>query len=61
MPDEVACWTFPLILSGSARDWFKKLSPDSVDKFEDLGRIFLTKFLASRSWKRLLGYLLTLQ
>jgi len=45
-PDEVACRAFPLTLSGNARDWFKKLPPNSVDQFKELSKIFLTEFLA---------------
>lgn len=59
--DEVACRAFPLTLSGSARDWFRNLPSNPVDKFEDLGRVFLTRFLVSQTRKRSLGYLLTLQ
>lgn len=44
-PDEVACRAFPLTLPGSARDWFRKLPPRSLNKFEDLGRVFLSQFM----------------
>jgi hypothetical protein len=37
----VACRAFPLTLFGSARDWFRKLPPKSIDSFNDLGRNFL--------------------
>jgi hypothetical protein len=60
-PDEVACRAFPLTLTGNARDWFKKLPPGSVDKFEGLGREFLGQFMAARMRKKPLGYLLMLQ
>jgi hypothetical protein len=51
---------FPLTLSGNAQDLFKKLPLNSADKFKELCKIFLTKFLALRTWKKPLGYLLTL-
>jgi hypothetical protein len=38
----VACQAFPLTLSGNARDWFRKLPPNSIRHFDDLGRMFLT-------------------
>jgi len=59
-PDEVACWAFPLTLSGNARDWFRKLPPNSVDQFKELSKIFLTEFLAFRTKKKPSGYLLSL-
>jgi len=58
--DEVACWAFPLTLLGNARDWFRKLPPNSVDKFKELTKIFLTEFLAFRTRKKPSVYLLTL-
>jgi hypothetical protein len=61
IPDEVACRAFPLTLSGSARKWFRKLPPGSIDRFEDLGRVFLTQFMTSRTRKKPPSYLLTLK
>lgn len=40
--DEVACRAFSLTLGGNAKDWFKKLPPNSIESFADLGRNFLT-------------------
>jgi hypothetical protein len=50
-----------MTLSRNARDWCKKLPLSSVDKFERLGREFLVQFMAARTRKKHLGYLLTLQ
>jgi hypothetical protein len=47
-PEMVACRAFPLTLSGNARDWFRKLPPNSIRHFDDLGRMFLTLFMAGR-------------
>ena len=47
-PDEIACGAFPLTLMGVAKDWFTRLFPRSVSKFKELGRLFLTQFLATR-------------
>jgi hypothetical protein len=49
----------PLTLLGNARDWFRKLPPNFVDKFKKLSKIFLTMFLAFRKRKKPSGYLLT--
>jgi len=59
-PDEVTCRAFPLTLMGNARDWFRKLPLNFVDKFKELSKIFLTEFLAFQTRKKPSRYLLTL-
>jgi hypothetical protein len=39
--DEIACRAFPLTLVRVAKDWFARLLIKSVDKFKDLGYLFL--------------------
>jgi hypothetical protein len=41
-PEMVACRAFPFTLSGNACDWVRKLPPNSIRHFDDLGRMFLT-------------------
>jgi hypothetical protein len=60
-PDEIACRAFPLTLKGVAKDWFTGLPPKSVATFKDLGRLFLTQFLATRKRKKDPTCLLTLR
>jgi hypothetical protein len=60
-PDEIACRAFPLTLKGVAKDWFTGLPPKSVGTFKELGRLFLTQFLATRKRKKDLTCLLTLR
>jgi hypothetical protein len=48
--DKIACRALPLTLTGVAKDWFTDLSPKSAGTFKELGRLFLTQFLAT--WKR---------
>jgi hypothetical protein len=59
--DEIACRAFPLTLEGSAQEWFGGLPASSVDSFEDLAKIFLTQFLASKRRKNTLQYMLALK
>jgi hypothetical protein len=59
-PEMVACRAFPLTLSGNAHDWFKKLPPNSIRHFDDLGRIFLTRFMAERVRRKPSGSLMSL-
>jgi hypothetical protein len=59
-PEMVACRAFPLTLSGNARDWFRKLPPNSILHFDDLGRMFLTQFMAERVSRKPSGSLMSL-
>jgi hypothetical protein len=45
--DEIACKVFPLTLVEEVKDWFARLPPKFVDKFKDLGYLFLAQFLAT--------------
>jgi hypothetical protein len=60
-PDEIACRAFPLTLKGVAKDWFIRFPPKSVGTFKELGRLFLTQFLATRKRKKNATCLLTLR
>jgi hypothetical protein len=60
-PNEVACRAFPLTMAGSARDWFRKLPPRSISNFDDLGRIFLTQFMAGVMRKKPAGSLICIR
>jgi hypothetical protein len=60
-PHNLVCRAFPLILSGSARDWIQKLSPSSINSFEDLERKFLTQFLVGCKRKKPFGQLMALR
>jgi hypothetical protein len=59
-PEMVACRAFLLTLSGNARDWFRKLPPNSVCHLDDLGRIFPTQFMAWWVRRKLSGSLMSL-
>jgi hypothetical protein len=60
-PDEIACRAFPLTLKGVAKDWFTGLPLKSVGTFKELGRLFLTQFLATRKRKKNATCLLTMR
>ncbi|XP_040994292.1 uncharacterized protein LOC121240834 [Juglans microcarpa x Juglans regia] len=45
---EVVYWAFPLTLKGAARSWFRGLSSGMIGSFEELVRLFMMQFLASR-------------
>ncbi|GFS40586.1 hypothetical protein Acr_00g0069430 [Actinidia rufa] len=46
--DEVMCKAFSATLKGSARSWFRKLSPGTVDSFGELNRLFVANFMSCR-------------
>jgi hypothetical protein len=60
-PQEMACRAFPLTLSGSARNWLRKLPPSSITCFDDLGRKFVTQFLAGCKRKKPSGQLMAMR
>ncbi|GFS37316.1 hypothetical protein Acr_00g0051350 [Actinidia rufa] len=47
--DEVMCEAFSATLKGSARSWFQKLSPGTIDPFGDLSRLFVANFMSCRN------------
>ena len=59
--DAIACRAFPLTPTGVAKDWLTGLPPKSVGTFEELGRLFLAQFLATRKRKKSVTCLLTLR
>jgi hypothetical protein len=56
----VAYRAFPVIVLGNAQDWFRKLPPNSIDKFKELSKMFLMEFMAFGAQKKPSGYLLRL-
>ncbi|GFZ19559.1 hypothetical protein Acr_28g0002640 [Actinidia rufa] len=46
--NEVMCKGFSATLKGSAKSWFRKLSPRTIDSFGKLSRLFVAKFMSYR-------------
>ena len=44
--DEVMCKAFSATLKGQEGSWFKKLSPETIDSFDNLSRLFVTNFMS---------------
>ena len=40
------CKAFSTTLKGLARSWFKKLSPRTINSFDNLSRLFITSFMS---------------
>ncbi|XP_042969059.1 uncharacterized protein LOC122301741 [Carya illinoinensis] len=58
---EVACLAFSLTLKGITRGWFGTLHPGTINNFDELAKLFLTQFMASRHHWRPTAYLLTIK
>ncbi|XP_059658660.1 uncharacterized protein LOC132304983 [Cornus florida] len=61
MPDEIMCRAFPTTLKGSARVWFNKLKPGTIETFEELSKRFIGHFIAGQKHRRPATYLLTVK
>ncbi|GFZ08243.1 hypothetical protein Acr_20g0000510 [Actinidia rufa] len=46
--DEVMCKAFSATLKGTTRSWFRKLSPETIDSFGDLSKLFVANFMNCR-------------
>ena len=58
--DEVMCKAFSTTLKGSARSWFRKLSPGTIDSFGDLSRLFVANFMSCRIRQKNASHLFTI-
>ncbi|CAB4285922.1 unnamed protein product [Prunus armeniaca] len=59
--DAMKCPTFPLLLEGSAKDWFKSLNPNSISLFDLLKQSFVNQFLSTSKKRYPPNYLLSIR
>ncbi|GFS44927.1 bromo-adjacent homology (BAH) domain-containing protein [Actinidia rufa] len=57
--DEVMCKAFSATLKGSARSWFRKLSPRTINSFSNLSRLFVLNFMSCRVRQKNASHLFT--
>ncbi|GFZ20003.1 hypothetical protein Acr_28g0007080 [Actinidia rufa] len=57
--DEVMCKPFSTTLKGSARSWFRKLPPGTIDSFGDLNRLFIANFMSYKKRQKNDSHLFT--
>ncbi|PSS08067.1 Retrotransposon gag domain protein [Actinidia chinensis var. chinensis] len=57
--DEVMCKAFSATLKGSARSWFRKLPPGTIDSFGDLSRLFVANFMSCKIRQKNASHLFT--
>ncbi|GFZ03490.1 hypothetical protein Acr_16g0001140 [Actinidia rufa] len=58
--DEVMCKAFSATFKGSARSWFRKLAPGTIDSFRDLSRLFVANFMSYRVRQKNASHLFTI-
>ncbi|GFS32204.1 hypothetical protein Acr_00g0021330 [Actinidia rufa] len=58
--NEVMCKAFSATLKGSARSWFRKLSPGTIDSFDNLSRMFIANFMSCRVRQKNASHLFTI-
>ena len=61
VPDEIMCRAFPTTLKRPARLWFSKITPNSVNFFEELSKLFVNNFIGEQRYKRSSSNLLTIE
>jgi hypothetical protein len=59
--DEIMCRAFPTTLKGSARIWFKKLTPGFVRSFAQLNRSFFNHFIGGQQYGQPTTHLLNVR
>ncbi|CAL9011881.1 unnamed protein product [Prunus brigantina] len=59
--DAMKCQAFPLLLEGSAKDWFKSLKPNSISSFYLLKQSFVNQFLSASKKRYPPNYLLSIK
>ena len=61
VPDEIMCRAFLTTLKGPARDWYSRLTPNSIGTFKELGAQFVSHFIGSHRHKRSIACILSIK
>ncbi|XP_059638773.1 uncharacterized protein LOC132281054 [Cornus florida] len=61
VPDQIMCRALSNTLKGSARVWFNKLKPGSIETFVELSKGFVSHFIVGQRHRRPATYLLTVK
>ncbi|XP_059663461.1 uncharacterized protein LOC132309129 [Cornus florida] len=61
VPDQIMCRAFPTTLKGSARVWFNKLKPGSIETFAELSKGFVSHFIVDQRHRRPTTHLFTMK
>ena len=55
------CRAFPITLKGLAREWFSKLSPNTITLFKELSKLFVNNLFGGHRQKRSSSSLLNIE
>ena len=59
--DEIMCRAFPTTLKGSARVWFSRLTPTSINTFKELSAQFTAHFIRGHRYKKSTACLMSIR
>ena len=59
--DEIMCRAFPTALKGSARVWFSRLTPNSVNTFKELSVQFTAHFIGGHRYNKFTACLMSIR
>ena len=59
--DEIMCRAFPTTLKGSARVWFNRLTPNSINTFKELSAQFTAHFIGGHRYKKSTACLISIR
>ena len=61
VPDEIMCRAFPTTLKGTARIWFSRLTPNSINTFKELSAQFTSHFIGGHRYKKSTACLMSIK
>ena len=59
--NEIMCRVFPTRLKGSARIWFSRLTPNSINTFTELSTQFTSHFIGGHRYKKFIACLMSIK
>ena len=59
--DEIMCRAFPTTLKGPAREWFNRLTPNSINTFKELSAQFALHFIKGHRYKNSIACLMSIK
>ena len=60
-PNEIMCRAFPTTLKGTARIWFSRLTPNSINTFKELSAQFTSHFIGGHRYKKSTACLMSIK
>ncbi|XP_075649966.1 uncharacterized protein LOC142620487 [Castanea sativa] len=59
--DEIMCRAFPTTLKGPTRIWYKRLTPNLISTFKELGAQFVSHFIGGHRYKKSIACLMSIK